>query len=68
MQTDSSCKQEQLPSGECLTLVPLVFEYFGCWGDGVGGEKAQEFLKETSNESKDQDERSNSLDPRILDK
>ena len=31
----SKYKEEKLPSGYSPSVVPLVFEHFGCWGERV---------------------------------
>ena len=49
--------KEQLPGGHPPTLIPLVFEHFGGWG-----EEASTFLNKISNLYRDEEGRNNSSD------
>ena len=53
----SKYSKEQLPGGYTPTLIPLVFEHFGGWG-----EEASTFLNKLSNLYRDEKGRNNSSD------
>jgi hypothetical protein len=54
---ENKYQQKQLPSGQSLIMIPLVFEHHGTWGV-----KAQNYSKELSKRLFDDDGHTNALE------